>query len=140
MRFDLIIVGLLVVTAFFTGGLLMVNDFRNTYNSTGVNFTVDEFEGTFDYMNDAFGLNDDTEQDVLEMDLEGTDQSWESMTKGSYSGVRNVAGNTFGLFKNLTYSVSNVLLIPPIFTQIAFVAFSTLALFSIIYMIFRFRP
>ncbi len=140
MRLDLVLVGLLVVTVFFAGGLIMVNDFRNTYNDTGVNFTVDEFEGTFDYIDDAFGLAGDTEDNVLGMELEGTDQSWESMTKGSYSGVRRVATSSFGLFKNLTFTVSNVLQIPPIFTQIAFVAFSLLLIFSIVYMIFRFRP
>lgn len=136
----MVLVGFLVITAFFTGGLIMINDFRNTYNDTGVNFTVDEFEGTFDYIDNAFGLASGVEGNVLEVELEGTDQSWESMTKGSYSGVRRVATSSFGLFKNLTYSVSNVLQIPIIFTQIAFTAFSLVLIFSIIYMIFRFKP
>ena len=42
------------------------------------------------YLKDSFGLSESSEDDVLEIDLEGQDQSWESMTKGSYSGVRSI--------------------------------------------------
>jgi len=130
------LIGFLIFSLFVFGGSMMIADHIRNYND--VNMSTEDFDGTFDYIDEVFDITEDSKDVTLEGDTSDTD-SWESMTKGSYSAVRLVKGS-FGLFNNISFTVANKLQIPPVFTKVAFIAFSISIVFSIVYMIFRFRP
>lgn len=130
------LIGFLIFSLFLFGGAMMVSDLSRNYDD--VNMSTEEFDGTFDYIDEMFEITADAKEATLDGDTSDTD-SWESMTKGSYSAVRLVKGS-FGLFSNVSGSVAAKLQIPLAFTKIAFIAFSIAIIFSIVYMIFRFIP
>lgn len=136
MRFDAMLVGFLILSLFLFGGSMMIADINRNYDD--VNMSSEDFDGTFDYIDDMYSITSDAKEKTLEGDTSETD-SWESMTKGSYSAVRLVKGS-FGLFSNVSGSIAKKLQIPLPFTKVAFIAFSIAIIFSIVYMIFRFIP
>lgn len=137
MRFDHILMGFLLVAGFTIGGVLMINDINDNYE--GVNMSDDDFDNVTSLVDELFNITQQAKEKTVDTEVSGEGESWESMTKGSYSGVRLIKGS-FKLFSGLTFSISNKLGIRSEFVIIAFIAFVLTITFGIIYMIFRFIP
>ena len=61
------------------------------------------------------------------------------MTKGSYSTIRLITG-TYALFKGVTTAVAEEVGVHPVIVRIAYIAFVLTIVFSVVYLIFRYRP
>ena len=136
VRFDYILIGFLLFALFVIGGTMMITDINNNYDD--VDIEDDKFVGVYDKVDEVYGIQQDAEAHTLGAEIEqADDETWESMTKGSYSGVRMMTG-TIPLFTNITTTVSNELGVPPFIPKIATLAFLILLTFGLIYMIFRY--
>jgi hypothetical protein len=136
MRFDHILIGFLLFALFVIGGTLMITDLNSNYDD--VNVSSDKFQGVYDKVDEVYGIQQDAEKDTLGGEIEQTnDETWESMTKGSYSAVRMMTG-TIPLFTNVTTTIAMELGIPPFIPKIATIAFLIILTFGLVYMIFRF--
>ena len=136
MRFDHILIGFLLFALFMIGGSMMIVDLNKNYDD--VNISDDKFGGVYDKIDEVYGIQQAAEADTLGADIDQTnDETWESMTKGSYSAVRMMTG-TIPLFTNITSTVATELGVPPIVPKIATIAFLITLIFGLVYMIFRF--
>lgn len=136
MRFDHILIGFLLFALMMIGGSMMILDLNKNYDD--VNISDDKFGGVYDKIDEVYGIQQDAEADTLGADIDQTnDETWESMTKGSYSAVRMMTG-TIPLFTNITNTMATELGVPPVVPKIATIAFLITLIFGLVYMIFRF--
>jgi hypothetical protein len=138
MRFDHILISFLIISLFVIGGTMMINDMDTKYEDENLNLSDDKFAGVYDKVDEVYGITDDAKDKTLEGDISETD-SWESMTKGSYSAVRLVGG-TAPMFMNITSVVAQEVGVPPFLVKISYVAFIISIIFGVVYMIFRYEP
>lgn len=137
IRFDHFVISIFLIAIFSIGMAMMIVDMENNYDS--VNMTDDDFKNMTDIISETIGTAEQAKNRTLNADVEGEDQSWESMTKGSYNAVRLVK-NSFGIFSELMQHAAQKLHIPTIFLTIGFSILVISIVFATIYMIFRFVP
>lgn len=126
-----------VAFSFMIAGLLFVfNDITNSYEMD-IDME-DDFNGTYNKINETYDLSQDVKEDVTEQDIEGGDESWQSMTKGSYKGVKKTITGTFGLAAATMNDIGKAIGIPNFVFVFAITAIIIVAVFSLIYMIFRY--
>lgn len=135
MRLDSMLVGFIILSVMIVGGTLMIGSYNESYD---LNMSSDEFGEVYDVIDEMQGTKDGIKDDTLNADISDTD-SWESMTKGSYSALR-LTSNSFSLFNNILTAISTTLGIPHFFVKAAFIAFSILVIFAIVYLVFRVNP
>ncbi len=116
----------------------MINDLDKKYEEENLNLSDDDFDGVYDKIDDVYGITKESGEDTIGADIEDT-ESWESMTKGSYSAVRLVGGAA-PLFMNVTSVVSAKVGVPEFVVRIAYITFLITIFFGLVYMIFRFIP
>lgn len=138
IKFDQMLIGFLVFTLFIFGGVAMMADLNLNYEDQGVNISTEDYGTVYNTTVEMFDLADEGDDNMFQGDISDTD-SWESMTKGSYSTVRLVKGS-YGLFKGISTAVALKVGVHPIIVSIAYTAFVLLIIFSVVYMIFRFIP
>ena len=138
MRFDKILFGFLIISLMVLGGVMMINDMDNKYSEENLTLSDEDFDGVYEKIDEVYGITSDAKDDTLGADIDETD-SWESMTKGSYSAVRLVGGSV-PMFMNITSVVAEKVGVPSFMVKIAYVAFVITIIFGIIYMIFRYEP
>jgi len=138
MRFDSMLIGFLLISAFIIGGTMIMADLNSSYEDEGVNLSDDDFGDVYNTIDDMYGVASGAKEDTLGGEI-SEDTSWESMTKGSYSAIRLVTGS-FKLFTDIANAIAAKLNIPQFLVQIAFIAFSLTIIFGLIYMIFRYGP
>ena len=136
IAFDKVLIGFLILTLFIIGGTLMMVDLNNSYDD--VNLSTEQYGGVYNTTEDMFGIAEDADAKTFQGDI-SEDASWESMTKGSYSSVRLITG-TYGLFKGVTEAVAEEVGVHPVIVKIAYIAFVLTIIFSVVYLIFRFKP
>jgi len=136
IRFDQILIGFLLFGLMIIGGTMMIADLNSNYDD--VNVSDDKFAGVYNKVDEVYGIQQDAGEKTLGAEIEqANDETWESMTKGSYSAVRLMSG-TIPLFTNITSTIAMELGVPPIVPKVATIAFLITLIFGIIYMIFRF--
>lgn len=139
MRFDYVIIGFVIISVFVLGGTMMMHDMNTNYANLNIsNISDSDFGTVYNTIDEMY--NQTEESKVKTLNGEISDQtSWESMTKGSYSAIRLMAGS-FGLFTDITNAIAAKIGIPNFLVKAAFIVFTVLLIFSIIFMIFRFIP
>ena len=137
IKFDQMLIGFLILTLFIVGGTLMMVDLSTEYGDE-VNLSTEQYGEVYNVTAEMFDISEDADENMFQGDISETD-SWESMTKGSYSSIRLVTGS-YGLFKAITTTVAEEVGVHPIIVRIAYIAFVLVVVFSVIYMIFRFIP
>lgn len=138
MRFDYMLGAFLIISLFVLGGVMIIGDMNSTYSEAGVNISDDDFGDVYNTIDEIYEDTDLAKDKTLDEDIEDTD-SWESMTKGSYSAIRLITGS-FGLFHDIANAIADKLKIPDWIVKIAFIMFALAMIFSLIYMIFRYTP
>ena len=138
IKFDSMLIGFLILTLFIVGGTAMMVDLNTNYEEAGVNISTEKYGSVYNSTDEMFGIAEDGDDKLFQGDISETD-SWESMTKGSYSAVRLVKGS-FSLFNNIASAIAIKMGIPTFIVNIAYIAFFLTVIFSVIYMIFRFIP
>lgn len=135
MKLDEFLIGFVVFSVFIVAGVFLIGGVNTTYN---YNIDTDDFNGTYDTIDDMYSLSQEMKGDTLDADIDDQ-ESWESMTKGSYSAVRLVK-NTFALFGQIAEDIAGVLNVPPFFIKFAMTALTIAVIFGVIYLFMRFRP
>lgn len=135
MKLDSFLIGFVLFSVFIVGGVFLIGGVNTAYN---YDISTSEFNETYDVIDDMYDLSQDMKGQTLDADIDDT-ESWESMTKGSYSAVRLVK-NTFALFGQIAEDIGSVLHIPPFFVKFAMTALTISIIFGVIYLFMRFRP
>lgn len=138
MRFDHMLISFLLLSFFVISGVLLIGDMNEKYAHDGIEVQDEDFGDVYNTIDDMYDVSKSTKEATLDGDISETD-SWESMTKGSYSAVR-LLGGSFKLFTDITNAISKKLGIPSFVTKMAFIMFTISIVFGIVYMIFRFQP
>jgi len=136
MRLDNFLISILLFSLFIVVGVLIQTDVISEYD---VNQTTDRFTDVYRTSDDMYNLGQNMKNDTFESDIEGTDQSWESMTKGSYSAVRFIR-DSFTIVGDIMDAIAKSIGIPVIFVTFTMIILTTLIVFAIIYLVFRFIP
>lgn len=137
MRFDSLLIGFIVLSLFVVGGAMILNDLNNSYSDQNINLSDDDFGDVYNTIDEMYDVAENSKDDALGGDIT-EEESWSSMTKGSYSAIRLITGS-FKLFTDITNAIASKLGIPQFITQAAFIAFSITIVFGLIYMIFRYN-
>ena len=152
MRIDHYLVAFMVFSVFILGGLFIIGNVDLNYD---VGISTDNFNklgGAIDgTTNSTESYSDLTmanslynnSQTIYEQTLGGeieTTESWESMTKGSYSGTRVGVTSSFSAASNLLFNVADAIGIPPFFVTAALVILTVMLIFAVIYLIRGFKP
>jgi len=143
MRFDHILIGILIFSIFIVGGVMIVNDTNTNYgNVTGSNIDDDSFAHLLEESNKSIaeiqGISQEMNNKTLEGDISST-TSWDSLVQGTYSTVRFIS-SSFSIMNNIGSAVAMALGIPEWIYGIFIAMFIIAVIMSIVYMIFRFIP
>lgn len=141
MRPDLLLVSFLVFTAIIIGGTFIMTDLNTNYGDLGASYSTDDYNDIYNTTRTISGITEDQSDQVLTGGNIESDTTENSMFKGAFSAIRRL-GSTFTLFRQILEHINKDigLGVPSIFIDLAVVALATLVIFSIIYLIFRFRP
>ena len=138
-RLETYIVGLLVFALFIIVGTMTINDIGNNYNISISN--NDSFNKTFNTANRI--INDtQTTTGAMQTDVDG-DIDQDSVEDSMFKGVFKAARKIFGIFNlpgNVISDIVKAVGLPDIFAKVANLAIYVVVLFSIIYLVFRFKP
>ena len=140
MRLDKFAIGILVFSAivisgaFVWSGVISEYDINTTNTSVGANFSA-----VYNLINDTFNLSQEAKADTLYSDIEGADESWNSMLKGAYKAVKFVAVDAPPLLYAIIFHIFVALHLPPFLAHILVIGFWISILFGIIYLFFRFK-
>jgi len=138
IRFDHLVISIFLMALFTIGIVAMITDLEENYDD--VNMTSDEFKNMTSIISDTFDLTEKAKNKTLGAEISGADESWESMTKGSYKSVREATTGSFSVMSELIFHVGDRLMIPPAFLTIGFSILVISLVFAVVYMIFRFVP
>lgn len=137
MKLDAFIIGIAIFSFFIVGGSLVLNDVFDNYDvNASVTGEGSNFSSVYNTINETYELSQDIKEHTLEAELEGADESWESMVKGSYSGIRMVK-NSFTLVGDILDEIAKVVGIPAWMIKFAITILTVSILFAIIYLVFR---
>lgn len=136
---DKFVIALIIISLFTSAWVLILNNTIDNYSKVDeINFTTGKFSNVYNISEDMYNQSREVQDKVLGADIEGEDESWESMTKGSYSGLRLVR-DSFSIFGNIINSIATEIGVPDIFIVSAMTIISISVIFAIIYIIFRFN-
>ena len=146
--FEKIMITFLLISGMILTGVAMINDLDDSYDSINMSDSADEFGEVYNTIDDIQGIGQDIKNSSLDSDIVDTD-SWESMTKGSYSAIRLIP-QTFSLYHALATSIGNTMGMscevgigssPACYwIDIGFISFMIIVATAVVYMIFRFKP
>jgi len=135
MRLDSFIISLLIFSLFMVVGSMMWYDVISEYE---LNITTDEFGDVYNITDEIYDITRDMQGNTIDADVEGEDQSWESLVKGTYSAIRLVR-NSFTIVGGIMNAMAKQIGIPLIFVAAATTILLVSIIFSIIYLVFRFK-
>lgn len=132
MKIENLLLGVILFSLVSVFGIFIVGDINNNYDKTlstgGLDDSYDEIDRIYDL---SQGMTDHT----LEGEIDDTD-SWESMSKGSYSAVRQTK-DSINLSKNLMTKIADEMGIPSWFVVFGITALTIMLIMAIIYLIMR---
>ena len=133
------ILAVLVFSLFIVVGVGIWGSMIKQYDldTTKEDLMGDNFSDVYDRIDDVYGIADESKANIMEGELVGEDESYESMIKGSYSAVR--IKDTFGLVGSITTAVGGKIGIPTPIVDAAKIAFMLTIVFTIVYMVFRYK-
>ena len=139
MKLDSFLISLLVFSVFVVGGSLIWGNMIDTYDLNTTTTSVGaNFSDVYNVIDDSYDISQDMKNHTLGAEIEGSDQSWESLVKGSYSAIRLIK-NSFTLVGNIMDEIAMALGIPSFFIKAGLVAITISILFAIIYLVFGFK-
>lgn len=134
MKLHEYLLGFVIFTAVVSMGVGILVDVNEHYDT---NISTTEYK-EFNQTGEAYNLSKEMYDQTLEGDI-SEDESWESMSKGAYSGARLVK-NSPTMFFSIIESIATYLKIPSFFVVLAGIALIISIVFAIIYLIRGFKP
>lgn len=137
MRLDSWLISIVVFSVIMAGGILV---FGNVINNYDVNVNNSELFGdVYNKINETYELSQDMKNKTLGAEVEGSDQSWESLIKGGYGATR-IVKQSFELVGSILEAIIGKLGVPTMFFHAAMSALTIAIIFAVIYMVFRWSP
>lgn len=135
LKLDQYIISILIFSFFIIGSVFILGDISLNYD---VEMNTDEFNSSYNTMDDMFDISQDMKDDVMNADVEGGLASAESMIKGSYNAIR-IIGRSFAIVDNIIQEVAKSIGVPEYIIQFFLVLVSLSVIFSIIFLVMRLR-
>jgi len=137
MRPDSFIISLLIFSLFMVVGAGIWNDIISPegYN---LNLSTDEFKDVYNITDEIYDTTRDMQKKTIDAEIKEDEEPWQSLVTGTYSSVRLIR-NTFSLFGEIMNVMAREIGIPLIFVTAATTILLVSIIFSIIYLIFRFK-
>ncbi len=104
----------IIASFVFVVCLLMITDVSTNY---GLDLDTSKFNDTFNIVNDTYQIALDQEDDVFDSDLEGGQETSDSMLKGTFTAFRLITG-MYALVGAVMNEVAEVFGIPAIVVQV----------------------
>lgn len=136
MALEKIIYALLTFVVISTAFVLLVVDVNDQYSD--VDISTSRFDDVNDTLNETFILSQDMKNALFGTDVDDTD-SESSLFKGAIKAIRFVKAS-FKLTGNILNSIARELRVPAVFVGFALAGLAVFILFSIVYLVFRFKP
>ena len=145
MKLEQLFIGLLKFSLFMVGGALIFNDLHTTYELTS---DVSVFNGTTGESSDSvFDVIKDINKTTSELqgkiitDDEGFSAiaAVDALFGGAYTAVKLI-GSSFSLVNAIIGQVSSTIGLPPFIGATIFIIMVLAVVFTIIYLMFRFKP
>ncbi len=137
LRPEHIILGVAMFSLIMFFGTSALVDVSNSYN-VSLDETDELFNPEYNQFNTTYATGLDMKNKTLDAETLGGDESWESMTKSSYSAIRE-SKNSFSLIGIVSQAISRKLGVDPIFANTLMIFLSVSLSMFIIYTIFRFK-
>lgn len=134
MKLDQFLIGLLLVAAFISSGMLFILDVHTNYAPYGASIDESLFNSTYGNATDIIGEMRDDASVMEDKSLEGDvaeEDTLDTVVRGSFSAVRVITGS-FSLISNLFVAVGNVIGVPSWLIGTAFAAIIILIVFAVI--------
>ena len=138
VKFDSILIGFLVFSLFIIGGTFMMVDLNTNYGYDGVNISTEQYVGVFNTTNQILEISETADKKAFQGDVSEI-ESADATIKGTYSVIR-LASNTYELFWGVVTAVQKELGVPVVIITAAYAAFVLVMVFSLVYLVFRFKP
>ena len=135
MELDKFMISLIIFSVMLTSGVFLIQDINVNYEK---NLSTSDFNDTYNTIDKMYNLSQDMKNHTIDADI-SDDESWESMTKGSYSAVRLVK-DTFKLFGDISNNLASALHVPSYFIKFLMAAITIMIVFAVIYLFLRFKP
>ena len=136
--FDWFLIGVAIFALVFLTAVALVNDVDTQYGDI-VNISDSELQEVNSRIDEQYSIAERAKNLTMDSDITDSD-SLESMTRGSYSGVRTSAKSSLGLMTNITATVIKKLSLDGYFMQLFIVMLVILITFGLIYLLRGWRP
>ena len=133
LKIDSFIISILIFIFVITSAVLIS---QNNIDNYGLNYTTEEFSEVYNKSNEMYEFSQDIKEKTLDAETEGSDQSWESLIKGSYSSVRLI-GMSFTIVGDIVEAISATLGLPGYIIATFMTMVTVSLIFAIIYLIFK---
>jgi hypothetical protein len=136
-QLDKILLGMLLFSSMVVSGMIFYGGVINSYD---LNTTVED-AGFTDVYNISKKIYDDTtiiKNETIRADVEGSDQSIDSIVKGGYKAVKLVP-DSISLINKIVNSIVKEIGIPTEFLLFFMSAVMITIIFAVIYLIFKFK-
>ncbi len=138
-QLDKFVISLMLLGLIVLVGALVIGDVNNTYSDYGANMTAEDFNDTYNKINELFEITEGMQNDTFGGEIDSGGDELDSAIGGSYSALRLIR-NTFGLFRAMVTDAADLFKVNPIFITFAIAIVIALIVFAIIYLVLRFRP
>ena len=138
VKFESVLIGFLIFSLFIIGGTFMMVDLNNNYGYDGVNISTEQYVSVFNTTDKILELSETADQKAFQGDIAEV-ESADSTIRGTYSVIR-LASNTYELFWGVITAVQKELGVPVVIITAAYAAFVLVIVFSLVYLVFRYKP
>ena len=143
MRLDTLIIAMLIGSLFIVGSTQFFSSYVNNYDKVGmVNGSTESlaanFSGVYDIIDASYNQSQDIKNQILGNDTIDEDNPWDSLIKGSYSALKLIS-TSFNLIGEIANALADGLKVPRFIVTTIMTVLLVSILFSIIYMVFRFK-
>ena len=125
----------IIFSLFVVASVFVVSDINRNYDT---DMDTSAFNQTYNTIDEMYNISDSMREKVIEADIEGGQETYDSAVKSSYSAMRLIRG-TYGLFGAILNDFSLALGVPGYFIKFAVAAFSILIVTMIIFFVTRLR-
>ena len=117
-------------------GVLIIGDVVDTYDV--VNASTSDFDGINDTFVTILDVTEEIRNKTFDVPVEGTDESWTSLVKGSYNALRKIP-TLFTAAGSILKIIQEKVGIPPILFDMTITILVISVVFGIIHLVFRFK-
>lgn len=136
MELDKYLIGFVVFSIAVLSSVTFIGSINENYD---VDIDSSNFNSTFDKIDEMYNLTKDMEDSTLNNEIGSGEESWDSMTKGSYSTIRLIK-NSFSVVNAIFNDISKVLNVQPFIIKGVTIILIISIVLTIVYMIFHFQP